>query len=306
MKLYAVITLLLSLVMFFFPFISASRIFKENAPEKPTDSTVMITDTKKEKTAELELFDYIVGTVAAEMPASFEEEALKAQAVAAYTYQKYLRENGTDIITDGSIHQEYKTDDELKALWGKDYEVYKKKITDAVSSVYGEYLICNGETVPSVYHAISPGCTENSEVIFKKQVPCLTSVTAPGDKLSPKYSEEISFSKKEASALLKRNGISASSENGKLIEVTDKTKSGYPSEIKIGSSYTDGNKIREIFSLKSPYFDITEDDSDITFTVYGRGHGVGMSQYSADYMARQGFSYRDILLHFYKGAKITG
>ena len=174
-----------------------------------------------------------------------------------------------------------------------------------MSSVYGEYLVCNGETVPSVYHAISPGCTENSEVIFKKQVPCLTSVTAPGDKLSPKYSEEISFSKKEASALLKRNGISASSENGKLIEVTNKTKSGYPEEIKIGSSYTDGNKIREIFSLKSPYFDITEDDSDITFTVYGRGHGVGMSQYSADYMARQGFSYRDILLHFYKGAKIT-
>lgn len=305
MKLYAIITLFLSFVMFFLPFLSVSRFFTEKGAETPPDSTIVISDKNGENQTETELFSYIVGVVAAEMPASFEEEALKAQAVAAYTYQKYQRENGSETLIDGSIHQEYKTDDELKELWGEDYEKYKSKIEAAVEEVFGEYLIYNGKTASSVYHAISPGRTESAEIIFGKNIGCLSSVNAPGDTLSPKFSEEVSFTRKEIEAILKKEGITPLSDDERLIEIIEETESGYPTEVKVGSKKLCGNDIREMFSLKSPYFEVTESKSTITFTVYGRGHGVGMSQYSADYMARQGFSYREILLHFYKGAEIT-
>ena len=305
MKLYAVITLFLSLVMFFFPFLSVSRVFSEKSTDKKQIDSVVISDSEGKKEEEIELFDYIVGTVAAEMPASFEYEAIKAQAVASYTYQKYLRENGTEVISDSSIHQEYKSDSELKELWGEDYEIYKEKIVSAVQSVYGEYLTYDGKTIPALYHAISPGSTESAEVIFGRKVPCLTGVTAPGDKLSPKYSEKVSFNMKEVKDILKKQNIDTTEINGSIIVITEKTESGYPSEIKIGTQKFNGNEVRNMFDLKSPYFEVEEKEENITFTVYGRGHGVGMSQYSADYMARQGFSYEDILLHFYSGAKIT-
>lgn len=305
MKLYVFITLALSAVMFFFPFLSVSRVFSEKSSAENKNSTVVISDMNGENKEETELFDYIVGTVAAEMPASFEKEALKAQAVAAYTYQKYLRENGTKIITDGSIHQEYKTDEELKKQWGEDYEKYKAKIENAVESVYGEFLIYNGETFPALYHAISPGTTESSEVIFGRKVNCLSGVAAPGDKLSPRYSEEISFTKKEAVDIFSEKGIKLSEKSEKIMEVKSCTDNSYPTEIEVGTKKLCGKDIREYFSLPSPFFEVTESSSEVVFTVYGRGHGVGMSQYSADYMARQGFNYKDILLHFYKGAEIT-
>lgn len=305
MKLYVFITLVLSAVMFFFPFLSVSRVFSEKSSAENKNSTVVISDMNGENKEETELFDYIVGTVAAEMPASFEKEALKAQAVAAYTYQKYLREKGTEVITDGSIHQEYRTDEELKKLWGEDYEKYKAKIENAVESVYGEFLIYNGETVPALYHAISPGNTESSEVIFGRKVNCLSGVTAPGDRLSPRYSEEISFTKKEAVDIFSEKGIKLSEKSEKLMEVKSCTDNSYPTEIEVGTKKLCGKDIREYFSLPSPFFEVTESSSEVVFTVYGRGHGVGMSQYSADYMARQGFTYKDILLHFYKGAEIT-
>ena len=305
MKLYVFITLALSAVMFFFPFLSVSRVFSEKSSAENKNSTVVISDMNGENKEETELFDYIVGTVAAEMPASFEKEALKAQAVAAYTYQKYLREKGTEVIIDGSIHQEYKTDEELKKLWGEDYEKYKAKIENAVESVYGEFLIYNGETVPALYHAISPGTTESSEVIFGRKVNCLSGVAAPGDKLSPRYSEEISFTKKEAVDIFSEKGIKLSEKSEKIMEVKSCTDNSYPTEIEVGTKKLCGKDIREYFSLPSPFFEVTESSSEVVFTVYGRGHGVGMSQYSADYMARQGFNYKDILLHFYKGAEIT-
>ncbi len=305
MKLYALITLLLSAVMFFFPFLSVSRVFSERSPNENKNSTIVISDINGENKEEMDMFDYIVGTVAAEMPASFEYEALKAQAVASYTYQKYLRENGTKVITDSSIHQEFKSDEELKELWGEDYEKYKEKITSAVESVYGEYLIYDGETIPALYHAISPGTTESAEVIFGKKVNCLSGATAPGDRLSPKHSEEVSFTLKETESILKKQGISLNKKGKKLIEVSKKTESGYPTEVKIIDKAFSGNEVRDMFGLKSPYFEAEESEEGIIFTVYGRGHGVGMSQYSADYMARQGFTYKDILLHFYKGAEIA-
>lgn len=305
MKLYALVTIFLSLVMFFFPFLTVSRVFSEKSTDKKQNDTVVVSDSDGKNEEEMELFDYIVGTVAAEMPASFEFEALKAQAVASYTYQKYLRENGTEIITDSSIHQEFKSDSELKELWGEDYEIYKEKIVSAVESVYGEYLTYDGKTVPALYHAISPGTTESAEVIFGRKVSCLTGVTSPGDKLSPKYSEEVTFSIKEIEDILKKQSIDVTEINGNIFAINKKTESGYYTEIKIGNKKFNGNEVRSIFNLKSPYFEVEESESNMIFTVYGRGHGVGMSQYSADYMARQGFTYEDILLHFYTGAKIT-
>jgi len=136
-------------------------------------------------------------------------------------------------------------------------------------------------------------------------VSCLSGVNAPGDRLSPRYSEEISFTKKEAVDIFSEKGIKLSEKSEKLMEVKSYTDNSYPTEIEVGTKKLCGKDIREYFSLPSPFFEVTESSSEVVFTVYGRGHGVGMSQYSADYMARQGFTYKDILLHFYKGAEIT-
>lgn len=311
MKLYALITLFLTLIMLFLPFLSLNKSLSEISFSKsensgPETTGVLVSSTENGSTDEVDLKSYLVGVVASEMPASFETEALKAQAVAAYSYQKYLKENGSDYITDSSeIHQGYKTDEELKSLWGNKYDSYKSKIMSAVESVFGEYLIFDGKTVPALYHALSPGVTESAENVFGNKAPCLMSTTAPGDKLSPDYCTETKLSKADVENLLKSEDVTLSENASDWIEVTKSLKSGYVKEVRIGDKLFNGNKVRKLFSLNSPFFSAEHRDESFIFTVYGKGHGVGMSQYSADYMARQGFSYEYILLHFYKGAEIV-
>lgn len=311
MKLYALVTLFLAIIMLFFPFLSLNKnlngsfMLKDETTTTESSSIVVSSSDGSSKT-EIDLQNYIVGVVAAEMPASFETEALKAQAVAAYSYQKYLKENGSDYITDSSaVNQEYMTEDELRSLWGSKYDSYMKKINSAVQSVFGEYLSYEDKTVPALYHALSPGTTESAEKVFGNEVKCLESVTAPGDKLSPEYCTETVINKDEFLNLIGKEDITLSNEPSDWIEVTESLKSGYAKKVRVGDKYFDGNEVRNIFSLNSPFFSIEYKDSSFTFKVYGKGHGVGMSQYSADYMARQGFTYKDILLHFYSGAKIV-
>ena len=205
MKNYLLLTLFLSFVMVVLPFLSLSDNIGEKRlnPAKENEKVIVEnTDTKAE--IETDLFEYIVGSVSAEMPASFEIEALKAQAVASYTYKKYLSEKGNSTISSNpEIHQGYKTRDELKELWGEKYELYIEKIENAVESVFGEYLVSDEKTVPALYHALSPGMTESAEFVFGNEVKALKSVVAPGDRLSPDYMSEKIFTKEEICTLAK-------------------------------------------------------------------------------------------------------
>ena len=309
MKNHLLLTLFLSFVMVFLPFLSIKTdlsgvIENKLSKENNKNDTIIIETSENNSQTEEDLFTYIVGTVAAEMPASFEIEALKAQAVAAYTYQKYIREHGDNTLSDsGEIHQAYKTEDELRSLWGAKYESYYEKISSAVESVFGEYLSYEGETALTLYHALSTGTTESAENVFGKKVPYLVSVNAPGDRLSPDYMKETVLSKNEFSDILVTEKIISSS--SETFDLSINKNDNFASTVKIGEKVLEREKIRELFSLKSPYFMLKEENDSFVFTVYGKGHGVGMSQYSADYMARQGYTYKEILSHFYKGTEIA-
>ena len=191
------------------------------------------------------------------------------------------------------------TKDELKELWGDRYELYLEKIEAAVEAVSGEYLSSGETTVPALYHALSPGMTESALTVFGKDVPSLKSVVSPGDRLSPDYMSEKAFSKEEIISALKLTKADGN------IEITQSTDSRFVKQILVFGKEYSGNEIRTALGLNSPYFEVNPVNETYIFTVYGKGHGVGMSQYGADYMARQGSTYKEILLHFYSDCTIV-
>lgn len=285
---------------------------QSNIKTTENTSTIKILRTGSGKVVEKELFEYVIGSVAAEMPPTYEKEALKAQAVACYTYALWLKNNsdsssldGADVSDSPSYYQGFLDDDELKDKWGKKYDEYMALITDAVSEVSGEYLEYDGEPIMACYHAISTGRTESAKNAWGTDVPYLKSVRADGDILSPDIDSSVNITdeqfKKAAQTL---DGTDLSKKSNKWLGELTTAKSGYVTKIVIGNKEFSGSDVRSAFALKSPAFTIKKTDTGFLFSVKGYGHLVGMSQYSADYMARQGSGYKDILLHFYSGVNL--
>ena len=305
MKQYAFLTALLCLIMIFTPLICVTVKNHSNTDAiqlQQESNTVSIT-TLSGKAVEADIDTYLIGTLAAEMPASYESEALKAQAVAAYTYYRWLKENSDNsdfsISADSSVHQGYLTEEEMKEKWGSKYESYYNKIKAAVMSVLGECIMYEGEPIMAVYHAISSGRTLSAEAVWGEAVPYLQSVTAVGDKLSPDFEAETKYTQQEMIKLLKTE---STKEN--LIEKIDTDEYGYVTKLSAGGKSFTGYEFSSLIGLRSPVFTAEYKQGRYIFSVSGYGHGVGMSQYSADYMARQGSTYQEILAHFYKGTYI--
>lgn len=258
--------------------------------------------------------EYIVGCVAAEMPALYHSEALKAQAVASYTYAKKVLEqnkNGknsllgnADITDSPDTHQGYIDEADRKEKWGDDFEEYESKIKAAVDEVFGIYMTYNGETVLAAYHSISAGVTQSAENLWGTEIPYLISVESRGDKLSPDYISEYVFDEKEFKSLAKDCGVKLSGDADEWVDEVKINGNGYASAVVMGGKEIAASKFREAFSLRSACFDIGYSDGEFTVTCKGYGHGAGMSQYGADYMARQGLTWREILLHYYTGVEI--
>ncbi len=305
MKQYAFFTALLCLVMVFTPLICVA-VKNQSENSLPTmqssDSSVSVL-TLSGKTVETDIKDYLVGAVAAEMPASYSIEALKAQAVASYTYYKWLKENADnadfDISADSKVHQGYLTDEEMREKWGDKYESYRKKIEDAVLSVLGECIMYENEPILAVYHAISSGKTLSAEAVWGEALPYLQSVNAVGDKLSPDFDSSAEYTQEEIIKM-----FSLKKTVGNLIKSIDTDENGYVTKITVGEKSYSGSEFYSLLSLRSPVFTAEYKGGNYIFSVKGYGHGVGMSQYSADYMARQGSTYKEILTHFYKGTYI--
>ena len=262
--------------------------------------SVMLTDSGV--TDKMEMREYLIGCVAAEMPANYHPEALKAQAVASYTYAVYTMDRGTgssDISDDTAKHQGYVGKEERRKLWGNDFETNEKKISDAVDAVYGSVVTYNGETALTVYHSVSAGTTQSAYELWGKDYAYLQSVTSPGDKLSPDFIQQVSFSESEIASLL---GIEDDeSGTGKIVH----TESGYVHSIVICGEEFSGAHVRDKLSLRSNCFEVEYRDGEYDFSVRGHGHGVGMSQYGADYMARQGSDWQEIIAHYYPGTVIA-
>ena len=283
----------------------------ESSIKELSFETISVFSTDENKTMTLDFRDYIIGVVAAEMPAQFHSEALSAGAVAAATLarkkiisgeQEALQ--GAVISTDPKKHQAYMTKEEMKERWGKDFDKYYKKIADAVDNSIDYSITSEGELINAVYHAISPGKTENAQNIWEGEYPYLVSVESTGDRLSPKYLSEESFTITEFCNILKDSGAKNISEDI-TFEDAVYSDAGTLLSIKINKNVFTGEALRELFSLRSAAITPKAEKDKVIFTVKGYGHGVGLSQYGADYLARQGYSWQEIIKHYYTGVEIT-
>ncbi len=263
----------------------------------------------------MKLREYVIGSVAAEMPAVYHPQALMAQAVASYTYAKKVGEQNkkykesylgeADITDNPDIHQGYIDEKRRKEKWGNKFDEYEKKIEAAVDEVFGYYMTFNGDTILAVYHSVSAGKTQSAETLWGSKIPYLTSVESPGDKLSPDFVSAETFTEKEFKKCAENFGITLKGDAEEWVGESTKADSGYVMSVRIGSTEVSASKFREEFGLKSCSFDIDYSDGKFTVSCNGHGHGAGMSQYGADYMARQGASWREILLHYYTGIALN-
>lgn len=272
--------------------------------------TITVFRTAINDSSEMEFFEYVCGSVAAEMPLSYHEEALKAQAIACYTNALRLKNASEEDATyhisdDSSVHQGYLSEEQRKEKWGEDFEKYESKLHSVVKSV--ENIAIYYEDVPCIaaFHAICSGRTESAENIWGEKVPYLVSVKSSGDNLSPQYSSVVIFEKTDFIEIAKE--LTESKKTGSLkniISIKEKSKAGTVIKATLNKKEFTGDEIRKAFSLKSPVFTVKCTEKTVTFNVVGYGHGIGMSQYGADFMARQGSTYEEILRHYYKGVEI--
>lgn len=270
--------------------------------DKNTDSfKVLLQDGKTVE--ELSAEDYIFGVVAAEMPALYETEALKAQAVAAYTFacRRKAQNKGKkyDITADSTVDQSYISLEGAKLKWGENSAEYEEKIRSAIKSVAGKMVYYKGDIALTLYHAISSGKTENAKDIWGGNYKYLCSADSLCDKLSPNYLSCASFSFDEIKNLLGDN-FDFSKGNIKY----DRTDVGTVKTLTVGTEEISGEEVRGKLSLRSANFTVKTEENTVVFEVKGYGHGVGMSQYGADYMAKQGADYVEILKHYYKGVAV--
>ena len=273
-------------------------------------ATISVFRSVESKTEEITLFEYVCGSVAAEMPLAYNEEAIKAQAVACYTNairQKSLEGNKNgDISDDTSVHQGYIDEDQRKEKWGDSFQKYEKKLQTAVKAVEGEALYYGGKPCIAAFCAISNGKTEDAQSIWGTAVPYLVSVDSEGDKLSPTYASTVSFTKDEFIKIIGEQGVSTKSiDLLTAIKITKKSDTGTVLKATIGDKSFTGEEIRKMFSLRSPTFTVKATKNAVTFSVSGYGHGIGMSQYGANYLAENGYNYKEILEHYYTGVEIV-
>lgn len=280
--------------------------------------TIDIYRCQSGKTESIDFEEYVKGVVCGEMPSTFHIQALKAQAVAARTYSlsRVIRakENGNPKahpeapLCDSTHCQVYKSQSELKKIKGSDWmKSGWKKISKAVDDTKGELLYYNGELVAqALFHSSSGGKTENSEDVFASAVPYLVSVESPYENDATHQNEKNSFLLSEFSSKIKTAfpSIDFGNIDSSNIKIISRSSGGRVEKIQIGDGIIEGRNVREALSLPSANFKINVSESTITFTSNGSGHGVGMSQYGADGMAKKGYDYKKILSHYYSGTEV--
>lgn len=247
----------------------------------------------------LNMTDYLIGVVSSEMPASFNLEALKAQSVLARTYALKAKQTEKK-LTDTVSTQSYIDIDQMKNKWGNSFNTYYNKIKNAVENTNGEYLSYNGNYIEALYHSTNNGKTESSLDVFGNYYPYLISVSSEYDKNASSYLRTINMPLDTIS-----NKLGLSLNNDSVINILSYTDGGNIKEININGNNFSGKKVRELLGLRSANFDISISDNNANITTRGYGHGVGMSQYGANGMANAGYSYKDILSHYYPGTTLT-
>lgn len=261
----------------------------------------------KKRIEKMPLEEYLIGVVAAEMPADFPLEALKAQAITARTYliRRIVDRDFSDVpggafIKDSVDHQAYLGEEDLKKAWGEGYSKNREKIRQAVYGTEGMVLTYGGRPITATFFSTSNGRTENADEYWNTSVPYLKSVPSPWDRNAPKYEEETTFSLKVARTKLQLKE-SQDLANAKILK---RTAGGQVSLIRIGGKEYSGRDIRERLSLPSATFRWEVKGDRLVIRTLGYGHGVGMSQWGARGMAEEGKKASQILTYYYKGVTI--
>ena len=261
---------------------------------------------------ELTMGDYLWGVVAAEMPAAFEPEALRAQAVCARTYSlwklraKSHQEEGADICADSTCCQAYLSQDDAAQRWGGDADAYTAKIAAAVADTDGQVLTYEGGPIQAVFLSSASGATEDAAAVWGKSLPYLVSVDSPEGDEVPNYRSTVTLTAEQVKKAAGEAGLGAdlSGEPSTWFANLTRTASGRVASLELGGAELSGGAARSLFALRSACFDVSEQDGVFTFSVTGYGHGVCMSQYGANAMAKAGSGWRDILAHYYTGAEL--
>lgn len=258
------------------------KIKKEYVVEVSTQSEII----------NIALEEYLVGVVASEMPYTFEMEALKAQSVAARTFvlQRGLK------VEDTTSSQVYKSETQLREIYEENYEAMLEKVKEAVKESEGEVLMYQGEYISALFYSCSNGKSNDASWYYKYEKPYLKSVDSHWDKNVETYIQNIELSKKE---ICEKLGISTFT-----LQKEERYENEYVKQITLGGKVFTGREVREKLGLRSSCFYFEEANGNIVIYTHGYGHGVGMSQYGANGMAKEGASYKEILKHYYTGVEI--
>ena len=288
---------------------------EENTQEQQENRTIRLLHATTGEIEEVNLDEYLYGVVSAEMPANYETEALKAQAVVARTYTIYqMRHNSNkhenaDICDNYACCQAWISKEDRISKWNvEEAESNWNKIEEAVNSTTGKIVTYNGEPINAFFHSNSGGVTESSVNIWGGiDYPYLKSVETAGEDGYKQYTSQVEISKQDLVNRLKEKyqdcEIDYSQEN--CIQILEYTSSGRVKTIKFGNKEIAGTEARSILGLKSTNFTFSINGDIVTFSVTGYGHGVGMSQTGADSMAKSGANYEEIIKHFYTNVEIT-
>ena len=320
MRKYAAAGLVLTVLLFGGAYLAAGGPAAEPEPAAPEtaavhhDRDVTLTIQDGDTTEQMTLERYLTGVVRGEMPASFEMEALRAQAAAERSYVYYQLAAGrkdahpdADFCTDHTCCSAYLSETAAKEKWGGDFAPWNTRVEQAVSDTDGQVVLYNGRPILAVFHSSSAGRTAAAGDVWSGDLPYLVSVDSPeGEETVPNYYSTVTFTAAEAKEKLlaaypelKLSGtpdrwFGAAAENG----------SGRVETVSVGGTDIEGTELRRIFGLRSACFTVAADSESVTFRVTGYGHGVGMSQYGANQLAREGKTWQEILEWYYTGTTV--
>lgn len=320
MRKYAAAGLVLTVLLFGGAYLAAGGPAAEPEPAAPEtaavhhDRDVTLTIQDGDTTEQMTLERYLTGVVRGEMPASFEMEALRAQAAAERSYVYYQLAAGrkdahpdADFCTDHTCCSAYLSETAAREKWGGDFAPWNTRVEQAVSDTDGQVVLYNGRPILAVFHSSSAGRTAAAGDVWSGDLPYLVSVDSPeGEETVPNYYSTVTFTAAEAKEKLlaaypelKLAGtpdrwFGAAAENG----------SGRVETVSVGGTDIEGTELRRIFGLRSACFTVAADSESVTFRVTGYGHGVGMSQYGANQLAREGKTWQEILEWYYTGATV--
>ncbi len=302
----------LSLMLFFMLLILLPILYLQQlkTPGFKTGLKVVIYSGLEKRLYQTNLEQYLVGVVGAEMPAEFELEALKAQAVAARTLairrlkrfggQGCQHYPGADFCDDFRENQAWLSEAGLKKKWGKNFKNYYQRIYAAVQQTEGIILTYQGRPIDAVFHSTCGGMTANSAEVWNYSLPYLCSVPCQYDQHSHRYSEKIFFNWQELSRKL-----NISVKKAKKLSVLKRSLSKRVLKVGTGDFCLSGKDFRESLGLNSTMFKLKPVQNGLAITTIGYGHGVGMCQYGADGLAEHGYNYQQILAHYYSGIQFS-